>query len=594
MLRFYSSTYSEEDGLSRHPLVKAGLRTQFRIARRAQSYSSFTRLFRTLTWSNTIDLAIRKVFANRGSRTAGIDGATRKLYSDYGQRIVLRKKIIYKLRSGTYKPLPVRRILIPKEYKPGAFRPLGIPSLSDRVVQEGLRFLLEPIFEQDLFRHSYGFRPFRSTHHAAKRVKTLISQGYDWIIEGDIKGFFDNVDHQILLALLRNRIADGQVIQLIQSILKAGYVEDGVLKRSPFGTPQGGILSPLLANIYLNPLTKFVADKYESLSPYFRKKQPFGCFIITYADDWVIVVKGSKAQAEALKLEVADFLRNELKLELSWEKTHISHADDGVDFLGLNIRRYRGGNRTPTLIMPAKRTQLKLLTKIREVTTRIPQCRHDLQWLVEINSLISGWGEHFRRVSSKRIFAKLDHIIHWMVVRGLKHKLNRGRRKRIRLPTVYRLYWIPYRYCCNRRDYRRYHSANFGIYLDSQKLNAVMVENLGFYPIRYAKLHSQLNPYNLPERKQLEQLRKMDKLTANMHKLAELEELKPQQQQHIIEYLRIAVVSQRGKCSHCGRDLNRQNLAVKGFMEPNTRMSTTKICCKSCSRKLFKGFSTKA
>jgi hypothetical protein len=120
-----------------------------------------------------------------------------------------------------------------------------------------------------------------------------------------------------------------------------------------------------------------------------------------------------------------------------------------------------------------------------------------------------------------------------------------------------------------------------------------MVENLGFYPIRYAKLHSQLNPYNLPERKQLEQQRKIDKLTANMHKLAELEELKPQQQ-HIIEYLRIAVVSQWGKCSHCGRDLNRQNLAVKGFMEPNTRMSTTKICCKSCSRKLFKGFSTKA
>ena len=284
MLRFYSSTYSEEDGFSRHPLVKAGLRTQFRIARRAQFHSSFTRLFRTLTWSNTIDLAIRKVLSNRGSRTAGIDGATRKLYSDYGQRIGLRKEIIRKLRSGTYKPSPVRRILIPKEYKPGAFRPLGIPNLTDRVVQEGLRFLLEPIFEQNLFRHSYGFRPFRSTHHAAKRVKALISQGYDWIIEGDIRGFFDNVDHQILLSLLRNRIADGQVIHLIQSILKAGYVEDGLFKRSHLGTPQGGILSPLLANIYLNPLTELVAAKYAALTPYSRKKQPFGCFIVTYAD----------------------------------------------------------------------------------------------------------------------------------------------------------------------------------------------------------------------------------------------------------------------------------------------------------------------
>jgi group II intron reverse transcriptase/maturase len=594
VLRFYSSTYSEEDGLSRHPLVKAGLRTQFRIARRAQSYAPFTRLFRTLTWSITIDLAIRKVLANRGSRTAGIDGATRKLYADYGQRILLRKEIIRKLRSGTFKPSPVRRILIPKEYKPGAFRPLGIPTLTDRVVQEGLRFLLEPIFEQDLFRHSYGFRPFRSTHHAAKRVKTLISQGYDWIIEGDIKGFFDNVNHEILLSLLRNRIADRQVLNLIKSILKAGYVEDGLFKRSQLGTPQGGILSPLLANIYLDSLTKFIAAKYEYLTPYFRKKQPFGCFIVTYADDWVILVKGNKEQAEALKLETADFLRDKLRLELSWEKTHISHAKDGIDFLGFNIRRYQGANKSPTLISPAKKTQLKFLTKIREVTTRIPECRHDLQWLVEINQLISGWGEHFRRVSSKRIFAKLDHIIHWMVAQGLKHKLNRGRRKRIRLPTVYRLYWIPYRYCCNRRDYRRYHSSNFGIYLDSQQQDAVLVENLGFYPIRYARLHSQLNPYHPPERALLEQQRKLDKLTANMHKLAELDKLKPQQHQHVLEYLRIAVVSQRGLCSICSRELTRLNITVKGNLEPKTRKSTTTICCKSCSRKLNKGLSTTA
>ena len=293
-----------------------------------------------------------------------------------------------------------------------------------------------------------------------------------------------------------------------------------------------------------------------------------------------------------MKQEVADFLSDELKLELSWEKTHISHAVDGIDFLGFNIRRYTGGHRTPTLIRPAKKTQLNFLSKIREVTTRIPECRHDLQWLVEINSLISGWGEHFRRVSSKRIFAKLNHIIHGMVVRGLKNKLNWGRRKRIRLPTVYRLYWIPYRYCCNRRDYRRYLSSNFGIYLNNKKQNAVMVENLGFYPIRYAKLHSQLNPYNPPERRLLEQQRKVDKLTANMHKLAELGELTPQQQRHIVEYLRIAVVSQRGKCSVCGRDLNRQNITVKGLLEPKSRKSTTTICCKSCSRKLNKGVST--
>ena len=579
----------KEDGFSRHPQVKAGLRTQFRIARRAKSNGSFTRLFRTLTWSNTIELVIRNVLSNKGARTAGIDGATRKLYSDYGQKVLLRKEIVSKLREGTYKPFPVKRILIPKEYKPGELRPLGIPTLKDRVVQEALRFLMEPIFEQDLYRHSYGFRPFRSTHHAAKRVKTLMSQGYHWIIEGDIKGFFDNVDHKILLSLLRNRISDPKILSLIKAILKAGYVENGQFKRSSLGTPQGGILSPLLANIYLNPLSQLIAAKYENLTPHFRKKQPFGCFIVTYADDWVILVKGSQEQAETLKQDVAEFLRNELKLELSWEKTHISHGDKGIDFLGFNIRRYKKGNRNPVLIMPCKKTQLKFLKQAREITTsRIPECKHDLQWIVEMNNLISGWGEHFRRVSSKRIFAKLDHILHRMLANGIKRKLNYGRRKRIRLPTVYKLYWIAYRHCCNRKDYRRYHSSNFGIFVDDSKQNAVMIENLGFYPIRYARLHSQLNPYVPGERCLLEQQRKIDKLTYNMHKLEELVELKPQHHKHMVEYLRIAAITQNGTCSVCGRELNRKNIAVNSKLDSSSRRSTLKICCRSCSKKLNK------
>lgn len=550
---------------------------------------SFSRLFRTLTWSNTIDLAIRKVLSNRGARTGGIDGITRKQYSDYGQRLLLRSDIIRKLRDGTYTPVPVKRILIPKEYKPGAFRPLGIPTLVDRVVQEGLRFLLEPIFEQDFFRHSYGFRPFRSTHHAAKRVKTLMSQGYHWIIEGDIKGFFDNVDHQILLKLLRIRIHDPKIMALIKAMLKAGYIEAGRFKQSIRGTPQGGILSPLLANIYLTPLTKFVADKYENLTPHFRKKQPFGCFIVTYADDWVILVKGTRQQAESLKQEVADFLRDVLKLELSWEKTRISQADKGIDFLGFNIRRYRTGSRCPVLIKPCKKTQQKLLSQAREITSRIPECQHDVQWLVEINDLISGWAEHFRRVSSKRVFARLDHILHQMVARALKKKLNRGRRKRIRLPTVYRLYWIPYRYCSNRRDFRRYKSSNFGIFLDGSKEDAVLVENLAFYPIRYANLHSQKNPYIPDERAFLEQQRKIHQLTENMYKLADLLELKPRQHRNTVEYLRLAVLTQQGRCSLCGKVLNRKNMAVKEVLAQHLASRTVRICCKACSKKLNKG-----
>ena len=140
MLRIYSSTYSEDDGSSHHPQVKAGLRTQFRIAHRAMANGSFSRLFRTLTWSNTIDLAIRKVLSNRDARTGGIDGITRKQYSDYGQRLLLRSDIIRKLRDGTYTPVPVKRILIPKEYKPGAFRPWVFPLWLTGLSKKGYAF----------------------------------------------------------------------------------------------------------------------------------------------------------------------------------------------------------------------------------------------------------------------------------------------------------------------------------------------------------------------------------------------------------------------------------------------------------------------
>jgi RNA-directed DNA polymerase len=557
---------------------------QVRIAHRAQEGKTFSRLFRTLTWSNTIDQAIHAVLQNKGARPAGVDGKTRRDYATWEERRSLRQTLTRELRSDAYRPLPVRRVWIPKPNKPGEQRPLGIPALRDRVVQEAVRSLLEPLYEQKFHRHSYGFRPYRTAHHAIQRVRAVIKSGYQWVIEGDIKGFFDNVDHSVLLEILRRDIHDARLLRLIRNMLKAGIMDSNRFAESDVGTPQGGILSPLLANVYLNELDHFVHQKYEAIHRDRRRKQPYGCFLVRYADDFVILVRGSREDAETLKQEVADFLRQVLHLELALDKTLITHIDEGFDFLGFHVRRYHKGNgRWALLATPSRKAQAKFLAKA-DYLTRCVTATEGWYWILDLNELIAGWAEYFRHVSSKRTFSKLDHRLHWMLFRKMRKRwrdqVGRGFWKWLQ-PQI-----IRYRFDSLHPHYRRYQSYNFGCWIGGVGVGeALIVDQLSFYPIEYAMYHSQANPYTYDGRAKLDRDRKLNKLLQAVNKVEYPPEA-PRNASAQILALRKALRGRSGVCCRCKTPLTKRDvqLAAKTLLasRPTSLRSAPRILCYAC------------
>lgn len=339
----------------------------------------FTRLFRYMLRPDLYYLAYKNLYANQGAATKGINGDTADGFSE-----AKVNGIIEKLSNGSYAPSPVRRTYIPK--RNGKLRPLGIPTFTDKLVQEVLRMILESVYEPIFLPSSHGFRPGKSCHTALKDIKHAY-HGTRWFIEGDIKGFFDNIDHQVLTNLIGNKIKDARIIQLVQKMLKTGYLEDWKYHGTISGTPQGGIISPLLANIYLHELDKFIQQtkasfdkpKERKYSPEYakiankmehirrclkgakdsdevkqlleRKKelraqllrlpaksQTDKCLkYVRYADDFLIGINGSKEECEALKRQIKEYLAIHLKLELSDEKTLITHSVEYARFLGYDI-----------------------------------------------------------------------------------------------------------------------------------------------------------------------------------------------------------------------------------------------------------------
>lgn len=341
----------------------------------------FTRLYRYLLREDIYFAAYQKLYANRGAITKGIDNDTADHFS---QAYV--NALIQELRDGTYRAKPVRREYIAK--KNGKMRPLGIPSFRDKLLQEAIRTILEAIYEPVFDNNSHGFRPYRSCHTALSQIKKDFT-GIVWFIEGDITGCFDNIDHNVLIGILAKKIKDSKFLNLIRQFLKAGYVENWKYNKTYSGTPQGGICSPILANIYLNELdikfremkakfdrprskNEWKAPEYREIDNEMKKisywidhttdREERGTLIeqykalkkrlntipchqqtnkkftfVRYADDWLVGVCGTKAECEALKVEIADFLSNELHLELSEEKTHITHSSKDARFLGYNV-----------------------------------------------------------------------------------------------------------------------------------------------------------------------------------------------------------------------------------------------------------------
>jgi RNA-directed DNA polymerase len=309
--------------------------------------------------------------ATRVPARLGIDGRT--AYSIEAELGVERfcDRLREQLKARSFRPVPVRERMIPKA--DGKKRRLGIATVTDRVVQASLKLVLEPVFEADFLPCSYGFRPGRRAHDAVAEVHHFTSRTYEWIVEGDIKACFDEISHSALMDRVRERIGDKRVLALVKAFLKAGVLsEDGMLKDSSAGTPQGSILSPLLSNVALSVLDEYIARAPGGphATPYQRvKRRRLGLpnyRLIRYADDWVLAISGTRAHAEALREEIAEVLSG-MGLRLSPEKTLITHIDEGLDFLGWRIQRHRkrGTSKHYVYVYPAKKALHAIMAKVK-------------------------------------------------------------------------------------------------------------------------------------------------------------------------------------------------------------------------------------
>lgn len=346
----------------------------------------FTKLYRYLLRPDIYFVAYKNLYANNGAATKGVNEDTADGFSE-----AKIDSIIKALADETYQPMPVRRTYIQKKNNRKKLRPLGIPTFTDKLVQEVLRMILEAVYEPIFLDVSHGFRPKRSCHTALKQLRREFN-GTRWFVEGDIKGCFDNINHTVLVGLLSNKIKDARITKLIYKFLKAGYLENWQYHKTYSGTPQGGIISPLLANIYLHELDKFVMklksefdtpgvgqitpeyrelhneikrlshrltkvtgeEREMALAEYKPKRQKLMTIPCTaqtdkklkyvrYADDFLIAVKGNREDCQWIKSKLAEFIGDTLKMELSEDKTLITHSSKCARFLGYDVRVRRSG-----------------------------------------------------------------------------------------------------------------------------------------------------------------------------------------------------------------------------------------------------------
>ncbi len=435
---------------------------------RANPDDAYRDMWNWVTDPHNLRLAWRRVSGNRGAGSSGADKVTVKDITRGPGVMSFLTRVRRELRNGEYRPQPVRRIMIPKPGKPGKFRPLGIPTVKDRVVQAALLQVLEPIFEADFLSVSYGFRPKRACRDALEHIRISICPAwkkedvdwprppYEWVIEGDIKGCFDNIDHHEVMARLRRRVRDHKVGRLVRAFLKAGILHQGAFRRTKKGTPQGGILSPLLANIVLSAIeerygrfTKWSRRKDgkpyaypgQELRKFRRRERMAGRTVflpIRYADDFVILVYGTEEQARDEKEALAVFLKEELKLTLSPEKTQVTALTQGFVFLGHRIRLqwHDHCGYWPRLEIPKDRIK-GLRRRIKRLTTRRRLLLGLQDVIDDINPLLMGWGRYYQHCyGAKSIFARIDHYVWDRIWRWLKKKHPKTSRRRI-----YRKYW---------------------------------------------------------------------------------------------------------------------------------------------------------
>lgn len=564
----------------------------------------FTRLYRYLLRPDIYYIAYKNLYANSGAATKGVNDDTADGFSE--SKV---DEIIKKLTDGSYQPKPTRRVYIAKAN--GKLRPLGIPTFTDKLIQEVLRMILEAVYEPVFLKNSHGFRPNKSCHTALTDIKYGFP-GTRWFIEGDIKGCFDNINHTTLIGIINTKIKDAKLIQLIWKFLKSGYVEEWKYNKTHSGTPQGGIVSPILANIYLHELDKFVdklkADfdkpisknvvnpEYDALRkrrsaidyhlkkgrteflPEYKKlraemlklpaKSQTDKIIkyVRYADDFLLGVKGSKADCERIKSELKTFLRDVLKMELSEEKTLITHSAGYARFLGYDIKIRRNNNlrrsngivkrtlnNSVELNVPLKDKIERFLFGIKAVEVKngalFPVKRNGLVGLTDFE-IVTTYNAELRGIcnyySIASNFSRLDYFAYLMEysclktlaakykgsMRKVREKFN-DRRGGWAIPYETksgrkRMYFAKYQDCkaglrmsdikpTTATKYVRY-SGNFEERLKANSCQLCGIENAKYYEIHHVNKVKNLKGKELWERIMITQNRKTIILCRDCHK----------------------------------------------------------------------------